>query len=164
MRLTPNAFCQQDKTIVTLVGTDESEEYKTKTFTVLVNDSTSGSCVEPEIGVLRIDDGPVHNYVGANVQVPVLIKIPQGDSNLYDPITSFGFDIVYSDQRLFYIDYETANAAIPFESNGIFTVDSSNKWYLTNSGIHNWSGVFTNQSWRLSGLLKFPGQYASGSV
>ena len=110
MRLTPNAVCQQDDTEVTLVGTDASGEYKTKTFKVLVNDNTSGSCVTPEVGVLRIDDGPVHNYVGANMQVPVLIKIPKNDSNTYDPITSFGFDIMYSAKDLYYIDYKTANA------------------------------------------------------
>ena len=125
MRLTPNAVCQQDETIVTLIGTDASGEYKTKTFTVLVNNSTSGSCTEPDVGVIKIDDGPVHNYIGASVKVPVLVKIPQGDTTQYDPITSFGFDIVYSGQHLFYVDYETANAAIPFESNGIFSVDSS---------------------------------------
>jgi len=65
MRLTPNAVCQQDETIVTLIGTDASGEYKTKTFTVLVNDSTSGSCTEPDVGVIKINDDPVHNYVGA---------------------------------------------------------------------------------------------------
>jgi hypothetical protein len=54
MRLTPNAVCQQDDTEVTLVGTDSSEEYKTKTFKVLVNDGTSGSCVTPEVGVFRM--------------------------------------------------------------------------------------------------------------
>jgi len=127
MKLTPNAVCQQDETIVTLVGTDASGEYKTKTFTVLVNDDTSGSCTEPDVGVLKIDDGPVHNYVGANVQVPVLIRIPQGDTTQYDPMTTFGFDIVYSDQDLFYVDSDTTNAdaAIPFESNGVFNVDAS---------------------------------------
>jgi uncharacterized membrane protein len=132
MKLTPNAVCQQDETIVTLIGTDASGEYKTRTFTILVNDSTSGSCTEPDVGVLKIDDGPVHNYVGANVQVPVLIRIPQGDTTQYDPMTTFGFDIVYSDQDLFYVDYDTsnANAAIPFESNGILTVDASTSGIL----------------------------------
>ena len=46
------------------------------TFTILVSDNTSSSCIEPDVGVLKIDDGPVHNYIGANVQVPVLIRIP----------------------------------------------------------------------------------------
>jgi photosystem II stability/assembly factor-like uncharacterized protein len=125
MKLTPNAVCQQDNTEVTLVGTDASGEYKTMTFKVLVNDRTSGSCAAPEVGVLRIDDGPVHNFVGASIQVPVLIKIPQNDSNIYNPISNFGFDIVYSAKDLYYIDYETANAAISFENNGFFSVDAS---------------------------------------
>ena len=74
-----------------------------------MSDNTSSSCIEPDVGVLKIDDGPVHNYVGANAQVPVLIRIPQGDSNNYTPISSFGFDIVYSKQDLFYVDYDTTN-------------------------------------------------------
>ena len=155
MRLTPNAVCQQDETILTLVGTDASGEYKTKTFTVLVNDRTSDSCIEPEVGVLRIDDGPVHNFVGASIRVPVLIKIPQNDSNTYDPITNFGFDIVYSAKDLYYIDYETANASISFENNGIFTVDASINGIIQIQASTTGQGYLPNKAGEYLVYLKF---------
>ncbi|KPA13896.1 hypothetical protein MHK_005897, partial [Candidatus Magnetomorum sp. HK-1] len=139
MSITPNAVCQREETLVTLIGSDSTGVIKTKTFTLVVNDKTTGSCTESDVGVVKIEDGPVHNYLGATIKVPVQIRIPQNDSTIYSQINSFGLDIIYSNQQLYYTSYDTtnANAATPFE---VFTVDSSKSGVISIQGSTNTQG------------------------
>ena len=143
MRLTPNAVCEKQETLVTLVGTDTTGIIKTKTFNVIVTDKTIGSCIKENTAVLRVVGGPIHTHQGARIQVPVQIKIPQSDTNSYPPVSSFGFDIHYPDNKLFYTGYDTtaANAAIPFQgTSGSLIIDSSVKGMIQINAVTNGAG------------------------